>query len=178
MRTFLLFLVCWVVSSVVTRISPHKLSQLHGTLRPGRGSGGFPPVLQSEQGRRAFRDQPALPSGTDPPVASGVPHGPRLLCEATSSGPVARVSRLSICPSSSLRSGCCPLPLDSRVALQVRPPGRLLPRVWTDDPESDPEILAKGRMVLPPELGWGHPRRTLPVGGSHVHPPWALGHGP
>lgn len=147
-------------------------------MRPGRGSGGFLPVLQSEQGRRAFRDQPALPSGTDPPVASGVPHGPRFLCEAASSGPVAWVSCLSIRPSSSLKSSCCPLPLDSRVASQVRPPGLLLPQVWTDGLESDPEILAKGQMVLPPGLGRGHPRSTVPVGGSHVHPPWALGDGP
>ena len=137
-------LVCWLISSTVTRVTPHKLPQLHETLGPGRGSGGFPPVRQCEQGRYAFRDQPALLSGTDPLVASGVPHGPRLLCEPVSSGPMAQVSRLSVHRSDSLWSGCCPLPFGSQVALQVRPPGLLFPWVWTDGPESDPEILAKG----------------------------------
>lgn len=64
-------------------------------------------------------------------MTSGVPHSHRLLCEPASSGPLARVSHLSVCPSGSLRSGCCPLPLDSRVASQVWPPGVLLPWVWT-----------------------------------------------
>ena len=96
-----------------------------------RGSGDFAPVLQCERGRLACSCQPALLSGADSPVTSGVPHGPRLLCKPASLGPVARVSRLSIHPSGSLRSGCCPLPLDSRVASQVWPPGLLLPWVWT-----------------------------------------------
>lgn len=150
----LFFLVCWVISSIVTTLTLHKLSRLPETLVcPVRGSGDFPPVLQCELGRRACSCQPALLSGTDSPVASGVPHGPCLLCEPVSSGPVARVSRLSVRPPGSLRSGCCPLLLDSQVALQVWPPGLLLPWVWTTVLSLTPRSCLRARCSS--HLDWG-----------------------
>lgn len=141
MRTFLLFLVCWLTSSTVTRVTAHKLPQLHETLGPGRGSGGFPPVRQCEQGRYAFRDQPALLSGTDPLVASGVPHGPVFFASPCPQdpwlrSPVSPSIRLTPCGAT---AALCPLTLQwpcRRGHLGSCPPGRgpmvpsLTPRSW------------------------------------------------